>query len=86
MESGLLTDVALPTAVLLGEEYAICACSFVDDEDVPGGVSNSYSASAVLSVRATLLILAERSADCLFARNRSPKSLGRRNDPSEAVM
>jgi hypothetical protein len=67
---------------LLGEEDTVCAFILLGDEDVPGGVSSSYCASAVLSMRVTLLLLGDRSASGLEMRKSSPKSLGRRKDPS----
>jgi hypothetical protein len=69
--------------VLLGDEDAtVCALILLGVEEDPGGVSSSYCASAVLSVRTTLLLLGDRAASGLAMRRSLPKSFGRRNDPS----
>ena len=70
-------------SILLGKEgFATGGFVLLSDEEVPGGVSSSYCASAVLSMRVTLLLLGDRSASGLELRKSSPKSLGRRKDPS----
>ena len=66
-------------SILLGKEgFATGGFVLLSDEKVPGGVSSSYCASAVLSMRVTLLLLGDRSASGLEMRKSSPKSLGRR--------
>ena len=60
------------------EGFATGGFVLLSDEEVPGGVSSSYCASAVLSMRVTLLLLGDRSASGLEMRKSSPKSLGRR--------
>ena len=66
-------------SILLGKEgFATGGFVLLSDEEVPGGVSSSYCASAVLSMRVTLLLLGDRSASGLEMRKSSPKSLGRR--------
>ena len=80
--SGRDGEVATCPSILLGEEdFTTCEFVLQSDEEVPGGVSSSYCASAVLSMRVTLLLVDDRSAGGLEMRKSSPRSLGRLKDP-----
>ena len=66
-------------SILLGKEgFATGGFVLLSDEEVPGGVSSSYCASAVLSMRVTRLSLGDLSVSGFEMRKSSPKSLGRR--------